>query len=88
MATNHLGHFLLTYLLIDMLKKSAPSRIVNVSSLGHLVCTDMLFDDFNVKNRCCGLSQIYAYARSKAANVLFTRELGKRFSSNHNLNRK
>lgn len=80
MATNHLGHFLLTNLLIDMLINCAPSRIVNVSSTAHYSGTDMMFGDFNVKRGCCRPSDYFLYSRSKAANVMFTRELHRRFS--------
>ena len=76
MGVNHLGHFLLTNLLLDLLKKSTPSRIVVVSSLGHDVfTTKMKFDNINSET-------IYekwdAYGQSKLANILFTRELAKR----------
>ena len=73
-GVNHLGHFLLTNLLIDLLKKSAPSRIVNVSSLSHRwgkINFDDLTGDKNYNARV-------AYSQSKLANVLFTRELSKR----------
>ena len=72
-GTNHLGHFLLTLLLLDLLKASAPSRIVNVSSSAHRR-GDIYFDDIMLKEK---YSAIYSYAQSKLANVLFTRELAK-----------
>ncbi len=73
-ATNHLCYFLLTNLLLDLLKKSAPSRIVNVASGSHYRGT-MDFDDLNMKTNFNGLK---AYERSKLGNVLFTLELDER----------
>ncbi|XP_066280171.1 retinol dehydrogenase 12-like [Branchiostoma lanceolatum] len=73
-GTNHLGHFLLTNLLLDLLKKSAPSRVVTVSSTGHQF-GKMHFDDLNLEN---GYEPMKAYGQSKLANILFTRELAKR----------
>ncbi|HSQ66099.1 MAG TPA: SDR family oxidoreductase [Polyangiaceae bacterium] len=74
-ATNHLAYFLLTVLLLDVLKKSAPSRVVNVASLAH--AWDRLdFDDLMFDKR--PYHAFRAYGRSKLANVLFTRELARR----------
>ena len=73
---NHLGHFLLTHLLLERIKESAPSRIINVSSLGHFSGT-LNFDDMMWKK---GYSGGTAYTRSKLANVMFSRELAKRLS--------
>ncbi len=73
-AVNHLAHFLLTNLLLDLLKASAPARIVNVSSRSHMGAT-IDFDDPHKENGYRGLS---AYGQSKLANVLFTRELARR----------
>ncbi|KAH8277836.1 hypothetical protein KR018_008508 [Drosophila ironensis] len=74
LGVNHIGHFLLTHLLLDILKKTAPSRIVNVSSLAHTQGTINL-DDLNSEK---SYSRIAAYGQSKLANILFTRELSKR----------
>ena len=77
LAVNHLAPFLLTNLLIDKLKASAPSRIVTTSSMahkgGHLDLDDMQFE----KRRYSG---IYAYSQSKLANILFTRELARQLA--------
>jgi NAD(P)-dependent dehydrogenase (short-subunit alcohol dehydrogenase family) len=73
-AVNHLGYFLLTELLLDGLKASAPSRIVNVASDaargGHVD-----FDDLQGEGR---YSAWRAYSQSKLANILFTFELARR----------
>ncbi|KAM4553003.1 retinol dehydrogenase 12-like isoform 1-T1 [Fundulus diaphanus] len=73
-GVNHLGHFLLTNLLLDLLKQSAPSRIVNVSSLAH-ERGQINFDDINQEKN---YNPWRSYSQSKLANVLFTRELAKR----------
>ncbi|XP_072037682.1 retinol dehydrogenase 13-like [Amphiura filiformis] len=73
-GVNHLGHFLLTNLLLDLLKKSASSRIINVSSMLHSK-GKINFDDIHLTKN---YEPINAYCRSKLANVLFTRELHKR----------
>ena len=80
-GTNHLGHFLLTMLLLDLLKKSGPSRIINVSSLGHAWGSGKInFDDIHWEK---SYSPYLAYYNSKLANVLFTRELSKRLEGSH-----
>jgi NAD(P)-dependent dehydrogenase (short-subunit alcohol dehydrogenase family) len=76
-AVNHLGYFLLTNLLLDLLVKSAPARIVVTASRGHRFGT-IDFDDLGFER---GYQIMKAYGRSKLANVLFTRELARRLSS-------
>ena len=73
-ALNHLGPFLLTNLLLETLKASAPARIVNVSSDAHYR-EAMDFDDVMHENGYRGMT---AYSQSKLANVLFTYELARR----------
>jgi len=75
-GTNHFGHFLLTNLLMPLLKKAAPTaRIVNVSSLAH-TRGQMQWDDINWKET--PYNAIQAYGQSKLANILFTKELARK----------
>jgi NAD(P)-dependent dehydrogenase (short-subunit alcohol dehydrogenase family) len=73
-AVNHLAYFLLTDLLLDVLKASAPSRIINVAS-GEQRNGTIDFDDLQGEN---GYKGAKAYSQSKLANVLFTYELARR----------
>ncbi|XP_064094237.1 retinol dehydrogenase 11-like isoform X2 [Macrobrachium nipponense] len=77
MATNHFGHFLLTNMLLDLLKKSAPSRVVNVSSIAHSFSKNFVVDDLNYEKTPYPGSSA-SYGHSKLANVLFTVELAER----------
>ena len=72
-GVNHIGHFLLTLLLLDLMKQSGPSRIINVSSLAHRFGPGVInFDDINAEK---DYDPFAAYQQSKLANILFTREL-------------
>ncbi|MHA1930987.1 MAG: SDR family oxidoreductase [Promethearchaeota archaeon] len=74
-AVNHLGPFLLTNLLLDVLKKSSPSRIVNVSSAAHRMAK-LDFDDLQCENKKHRLFRVYG--ASKLAFMLFSYELSRR----------
>jgi NAD(P)-dependent dehydrogenase (short-subunit alcohol dehydrogenase family) len=80
LGINHLGHFLLTELLVPLLKKSAPSRVVIVSSCYHDKAMgregDIHFDDLHYDSR--KYNGWEAYAQSKLANLLHARGLAKR----------
>jgi NAD(P)-dependent dehydrogenase (short-subunit alcohol dehydrogenase family) len=68
---NHLAHFLLVQLLLPILKKSQPSRIIVVSSLANRR-TGIDFDDWNWEKR--PFNMWFAYAQSKVANILFAKQ--------------
>ncbi len=74
-ALNHLNYFLLTNLLLDTLKASAPARIINVSSRAHVRVPGLNFDDLQNQKGYAGQQ---VYGQSKLANVLFTYELARR----------
>jgi NAD(P)-dependent dehydrogenase (short-subunit alcohol dehydrogenase family) len=76
-GVNHLGHFLLTKLLLDHLKFSLQPRIVNVSSADHYR-GDIDFNNLRGQKGAASYSGFKAYCQSKLANVLFTRELARR----------
>ena len=73
-AVNHLGYFLLTNLLLDLVVRSAPARVVTVASIAHHSGT-LDFEDLGFER---GYSIMRAYSRSKLANVLFAAELARR----------
>jgi len=77
-GVNHLGHFLLTRLLLDRLQAAPAPRIVNVASLAHLR-GDIDFDNLRGEKGADRYSAWGAYAQSKLANILFTRELARRY---------
>lgn len=74
-GVNHMGHFLLTMSLIDLLPKGG--RIVNVASGAHKT-GKIHFEDINLTR---GFNVVKAYSQSKLANVLFTRELARRLKT-------
>ncbi|XP_061650683.1 retinol dehydrogenase 12 isoform X1 [Phyllopteryx taeniolatus] len=78
-GVNHLGHFLLTSMLVDLLKRSAPARIVVVSSLAHNFGWIRFHDLHSQGSYNSGL----AYCQSKLANVLFARELARRLKGSN-----
>jgi NAD(P)-dependent dehydrogenase (short-subunit alcohol dehydrogenase family) len=76
-GTNHLGHFLLTNLMLPALLAAAPSRIVNLSSGGHMA-SDIIWDDPNYDER--PYDKFESYGQSKTANILFSVELDRRLA--------
>jgi NAD(P)-dependent dehydrogenase (short-subunit alcohol dehydrogenase family) len=76
-ATNHLGHFLLSGLLIPALKAGAPSRVVALSSIGHRI-SPVVFSDIHFKER--DYEKWLAYGQAKTANALFAVEFDKRLN--------
>jgi len=73
-SSNHLGHFLLTNLLLDVIRDSAPARILNITSEAHRGAK-IHFDDLQGEKN---YSAFRAYGQAKLANVLFTYELAKK----------
>jgi NAD(P)-dependent dehydrogenase (short-subunit alcohol dehydrogenase family) len=80
-GTNHFGHFLLTGLFIDLIKKTPGSRIVNVSSNAHkwgkIDFDNLLYEGGK------DYTPMKSYSRSKLANLLFTYELQRHFDQNN-----
>lgn len=83
-AVNHIGPFLLTMLLLNRLKESAPARIITTASHGHKMAKKGIdFNDLKAEQLYRPLKKLMGgptlrYGQSKLANILFTAELGKR----------
>jgi len=78
-AVNHLGYFLFTNLLLQKLKGDDETRIVNVSSAAHSFVKEMQWEDINFKNNFG--QGLKPYGQSKLANLLFTRYLSIKLST-------
>jgi retinol dehydrogenase-12 len=76
-ALNHLAYFLLTHLLLGVLKEGPSARVVNVASEAHRFVSKVDFDDPQGKRKYGGW---HAYGQSKFANLLFTYELARRLA--------
>lgn len=73
-ATNHIAYYLLTNLLLDIIRKSAPSRIINVASQAHKTID---FDNLQAEKKFNGFT---AYGYSKMGNIMFTYDLAGKLS--------
>ena len=80
LGTNHLGHFALTGLLLEVLKNTPTSRVVNVSSMAHS-SGEMDFNNL-LYEKGKDYTPLKAYGRSKLSNLLFTYELQRYFEKN------
>ena len=78
-AVNHLGYFLFTNLLLHKLKGESETRIINVSSAAHSFVKEMQWEDINFKNNF--KQGLRCYGQSKLANLLFTRYLAIKLST-------
>jgi len=74
-SVNYAGHFLLVQLLLNSLKASKDSRVVNLSSIAHWI-GDIHFDDVTLEKK---YGDFKAYAQSKLAMILFSKEITKRY---------
>ena len=77
-GVNHMGHFLLTQLLLERIQASAPARIVTVASRAHYRATGLDWAALRQATRT--RTAINEYSNSKLANVLFSAELGRRLA--------
>jgi NAD(P)-dependent dehydrogenase (short-subunit alcohol dehydrogenase family) len=75
-ATNHIGHFLLTNLLLENIKAAGNARIINLASIAHKSTLELNFEDLNYEKEEYGGWK--SYSRSKFCNILFTKELARR----------